>query len=772
MLKQTFITLCLSLTSMCSWAQKVWNNPYSFCDGEQINLKVSEVEFKQDETIIHMRVKGMPGGMICFPNYTVLKDQDGKKYAIKSAIPTRSDEDSCYVNQWVKVPQSSIGNYSLHFEPLPETTERFHFIESFDPNGFLVWNIHDSKSKTMPELFNSNWRDEQSGDWVLSLFNDYAIYNNNLCTYAEKSEKKIVINNGQEKTIIVIGKEKDGKRQFTINGKKCTLANFGSVLPNYPTEDNTAFNPENKKGEAVIVGWIKDFPKEISDKGCNISVKCNDIFSRSKLTISETTFDANGQFTAKVKLNGTQGVTFCETANDKNVFATEMVLQPGKQYYMMHDWKNGSCIFMGDDARLQNELLAFPCDYEWQPTGAMNVKVKAYDTFTGMKNDIFAKNPTLSKRYRDYINEKNRFYAAQNIANSREEIEASKVADKMAAIDPAMPLALTPTFFDYLDLNLRTNFSRAYEKYRETPELYLAFEKEGKIKLSDSEHELMKKWQQRNELRKKLRDCETRDEAMAINEQMEKTCSNKEINAFADREDIMKVYKEFSPKPYMIQNTVIDSLYSDQHLRDLCRTVILYQELTYNKELKEGYSSVLNAIKDSELKQKVIDLQNHYTELAKQNEEAVKKVIAPSSNVEGLTDGKAILEKLVEPYKGKIVYMDIWGTWCQPCVQAIKASPKMKEAVKDYDVVYLYFAIQSEDKAWKSSIAELGLTKPNYVHYNLPKQQQDAVTEYLAVDGVPFYVLFDKNGNMEKYNRGHVGNVEGFKKKIEELSKK
>ena len=193
---------------------------------------------------------------------------------------------------------------------------------------------------------------------------------------------------------------------------------------------------------------------------------------------------------------------------------------------------------------------------------------------------------------------------------------------------------------NYLDQNLRTNFSRAYEKYRETPELYLAFEKEGKIKLSDSEHELMKKWQQRNELRKKLRDCETRDEAMAINEQMEKTCSNKEINAFADREDIMKVYKEFSPKPYMIQNTVIDSLYSDQHLRDLCRTVILYQELTYNKELKEGYSSVLNAIKDSELKQKVIDLQNHYTELAKQNEEAVKKV----GTVEGYFCAKAAYE--------------------------------------------------------------------------------------------------------------------------------
>ena len=772
MLKQTFITLCLLLTTMCGWAQKVWNNPFSFCDSERCNLKPSEVEFKQDETIIHIRLKGVPGSMICFPKHTVLKDQNGKTYAIKSAMPTRSGEDSCHVDQWVKVPKSSIGNYSLHFEPLPSTTTRFHFIESFDANGFLVWNIHDSKAKETTELFNSNWRDEQSGEWVLSLFNDNAVYNNKVCSYDEKSDKKVVINDGQEKTTIVIGKEKDCKRQFTINGKKCPLARFTSMLPTYPTEDNTAFSPDINKGEAVIKGWIKDFPKEISDKGVNISVKAKDFLTDGDITVSETTFDVNGQFTTRVRLNGTQGVIFNEVANEKNVFATEMVLQPGKQYFMMHDWQNNTCLLMGDDARLQNELLAFPCNYEWQSTGDMNAKVKHYDTVVGKLNDIIAKNPTLSKRYRDYVNEKNRFRAALNIANSRDEVEAAKVADKLARIDPTMPFSLTSTLPEYLNQYVRMCYSRAYEKYRQTPALFLSFEKEGKLKLSDNEHELMKKWHKRNELRDKVKDCESMDEAMALSAEIEKTCSSKELEAFTGREDVRRLYEEWRPKPYQVECAVIDSLYSDQHIRDLCRTSMLYQELSRTKGLQEGAASVINAIRDNELRQKVTDLQNHYIELAKQSEEAVKKVIAPSSNVEGLTDGKAIIEKMIEPYKGKIIYMDLWGTWCQPCIQAIKASPMMKEAVKDYDVVYLYFALHSEEAAWKACIAELSLTKPNYVHYNLPQKQQDAVTEYLGVDGVPFYVLFDKNGNMEKLDRGHVGNVDGFRKKIEELSKK
>ena len=185
---------------------------------------------------------------------------------------------------------------------------------------------------------------------------------------------------------------------------------------------------------------------------------------------------------------------------------------------------------------------------------------------------------------------------------------------------------------------------------------------------------------------------------------------------------------------------------------------------------------IINEIRNDYFRQQVINQRCYYAELVRQNEEAVKKVIAPASNVEGLTDGKAIIDKIIEPYKGKIVYMDVWGTWCKPCIEDIKASPKLKDALKDYDIVYLYFHIggdmEESPDVWKGAIAELGLTKPNYVHYLIPRPQQKMVTDYLKVEGYPSYYLFDKQGNMEKLDRGHMGNIEGFKKKIDELSKK
>lgn len=270
----------------------------------------------------------------------------------------------------------------------------------------------------------------------------------------------------------------------------------------------------------------------------------------------------------------------------------------------------------------------------------------------------------------------------------------------------------------------------------------------------------------------KLRECKTREEYEAGYKKVEEFLPHEELYAFWDREDIAKAYSGWAPSDNEIISGVIDSLYTEQIMRDYARSALVGEALTKEKSLSKMSSYLYKDIKNEDFKQQINELKDYYAEQQRQNEEKVKSVIAPNSNVAGLTDGKAIVEKMIEPYKGKIIYMDVWGTWCQPCVQAIKASPTMKDAVKDYDVVYLYFEYGSPESVWKSAIADLNLIKPNYVHYQLPSEQQEAVIKYLGVDGFPSYFLFDKNGNMESLDRSHIGDTEGFKKKIEELSKK
>ena len=783
-MKKTIISLVLLLIAVCGWAQKVWEKPTSFFGKDPyFDIKVCKVEFLDKETVLHLDVIGS-GGRFQFAKETYLKTPDDKQYHITNGKATQENEKDLPLSQWYDVSETHT-YVALHFEPLPADVERFHLIEGPWPEAFRIWNITEGKTADMSELFNSNWRDEQTGDWVLGLYADNVVYDSKVWKYEEKSDKKVVLTNGQDKTTINIGKEKNGKRQFTINGQKLSLSSFGSVLPAYPTADNTAFSTELANGEATIVGWIKDFPKDISDKKITLSANATNLVTAEPMNVTVLASDEMGQFTMTVKLNGAQSVTFGEIAGNSKIFAKELVLEPGKKYYMVHDWKNGSYIFMGENARLENELVANPCNYETnvltgglygdEITAFKDKCVVNYEKATNRLNEIIAKNPNISKRYRDYINEKNRIAAAFNIQNMLGRIEENIicVSDKLGAFNPELPISLVLDFMGYHDERVFMYFSKARDVYAETPELFFSFEEKGKIKFSDSERDFLKRWQKRQEIAEKARTkARNRAEYQTLTGGLDSLCSYEEFRDFLNKENIRKVYKDWVPDLSHLTFDVMDSLYSDQIMRDYCRAYMLGRELVRDRGLREGRAKVVNEIKNRYLNQYIVDLKNHYEELARQNEEIVKNVIAPSSNVEGLTDGKAIIDKIIEPYKGKIVYMDIWGTWCQPCINAIKSSPKLKEAVKDYDLVYVYFAGRSEEAAWKGCIAELGLTKPNYVHYNLPQDQQDAVFKYLDLDGFPFYVLFDKQGNMEKLDRGHIGDVEGFKKKIEELSKK
>ena len=160
---------------------------------------------------------------------------------------------------------------------------------------------------------------------------------------------------------------------------------------------------------------------------------------------------------------------------------------------------------------------------------------------------------------------------------------------------------------------------------------------------------------------------------------------------------------------------------------------------------------------------------DYYKNMLKEKEKAVNAVIHPSSDVEGLTDGKAILDKLVAPYKGKIVYLDIWGTWCTPCKNKLKKSHKLKEELKDYDIVYLYLANNSPEDSWKNVIGEYNLTEPNCVHYNLPKEQQHAIEEYVELTGYPTYRLIDKQGGLHHLEWKDDEDLPKFKKILDEL---
>lgn len=127
---------------------------------------------------------------------------------------------------------------------------------------------------------------------------------------------------------------------------------------------------------------------------------------------------------------------------------------------------------------------------------------------------------------------------------------------------------------------------------------------------------------------------------------------------------------------------------------------------------------------------------------------------------------KKLFEAIIAPYKGKVVLVDFWNTWCGPCRMALEAIEPMKKGeLKSDDLVWLYIANETSPLTkYKTMIPGI-----EGKHYRLNKDQWKVITDQLKINGIPSYVLVDRDGKYALRNdlRDHEQLKKTLKKMIE-----
>lgn len=119
---------------------------------------------------------------------------------------------------------------------------------------------------------------------------------------------------------------------------------------------------------------------------------------------------------------------------------------------------------------------------------------------------------------------------------------------------------------------------------------------------------------------------------------------------------------------------------------------------------------------------------------------------APNELLTADDKSQVSLDTLLAQYKGKYIYMDLWASWCGPC---IKEMPYLKQKIEKYSndkIIFLTVSIDKESFSWRDEIIKRNIQAWN--NFLLIDAAKTSFYKQYNISSIPRYLLFDKEGKV------------------------
>jgi thiol-disulfide isomerase/thioredoxin len=678
-------------------------------------------------------------------------------------------------------------SYRLFFPRLDPKVIKIDFGEPIE-NGWQIFDIvvnGKAIHSVIPNQLLGNWFSPENGHWAFSFFDSLAVYNNKVWQY--ESVKPIndlleikLSKNGLETQIFVKSNDKS-ICQLGLSGNE--LNRFTKdvlILKNSKYKDSKGFEtPVLQPGKVIYSGFIHGFTKRLGTKTGIINF-------HDQLTNLQKSYvvkiDDDGYFYVEFPLDFPQNISVKLPSGTESVF-----FEPGKNLFqLINSWiPEYPSLFSGESAEVNfglretetiNPNMGSITDGITEMNQAeyvdhvMALKKEKQDIFNKFKTD-----QSVCAKVLQIQNLNIEYWAARNIITFNQNLRiANYYANRTLKVEEQKP---------FIPREIDTNLLKVI---KDTPinDYCAIISSEYFYLLQALKNVEINQPQRSNFYLLSLLTSQLEKEKVEFTEEEKAMLAFIKTNLSDKHDDVMekkfysdygKIMQKFQQK-YMTELSKIADMYYQGNLNsNLLQIFGSSKGLPADINLLQNYLEKIKdssvALSEEDFKKVKNDISTDYLKEYAISEFYQKKakleMNGPSNVTEIKSEGDKVFDSIIRKFRGKVIYVDFWATWCAPCRDGIERIKPLKAELADKNIVFVYITNPtSPEKTYKEMIPNI-----RGEHFRVSQDEWNFLVQKFNIYGIPHYALVDKNGKIVNGDLMHFDNDNLKNLLVEQINK-
>jgi len=165
--------------------------------------------------------------------------------------------------------------------------------------------------------------------------------------------------------------------------------------------------------------------------------------------------------------------------------------------------------------------------------------------------------------------------------------------------------------------------------------------------------------------------------------------------------------------------------------------------ITQTKSLDAVYTKFISIEKNEVFRKEIKETYLNFKKIS-------KGTISPTFELYDINNSLVTLESL----QGKLIYIDIWATWCIPCVSEIPALKELENEFRNKNIQFVSICVKDSKERFEKMVKEKEM---GGIQLFAPDENISFFKKYF-LSGIPRFILIDKDGKIIESNAFYPSN--------------